>query len=88
VKPLITIAVLFEVCNGVKKRRAGTPTAPGTLGTYRQLLAGCWTALQKVIGEKRSEQNGVVSQGQEKRANYFAALPASLALPAIRAIRR
>jgi len=30
VKPLITIAVLFEVCNGVRrKRRAGTLTAPG-----------------------------------------------------------
>jgi hypothetical protein len=87
VKPLITIAVLFEVCNGSGEAPA-SPGTPTTLGTYRQLLAGCWTKLQKLIGEKRNEQNGVVSQRQEKRANHFAAVRASLALSAIPAIRR
>src|SRR5260370_42403059 len=81
-KAPISLGVLLEACNGVRRtagqepaapgwerrQRDGTPTAPATPGKYRQLPADCWNKLQTVTGEKRNEQNWIVSQRQEKRS--------------------
>jgi len=69
----------------------GTPGTPTTLGTYRQLQTACWTKFQKVTGEKRNEQNWVVSQRQEKTsktlrgASSFTRASALSAIPALSA---
>jgi len=101
VKPPITIAVLFEVCNGVRRnaglerrqRRDGNAVS-GMERRQRRQHRESTGSYRPIAGPNfkrslvRSETSkiGLFRRGRKNGANHFAALPASLALSALSAL--